>query len=267
MSEVTPPADGGDQGAGGGDDGERAVTDWRTGLPAELGSDPALKAFENVEGLARSFIDTKKLVGLDKLVLPKDETDTAGWAAVWDRLGRPAEATAYEIAVPDGMPTEYADGFRGVAHEIGLTASQAKRLAIWNNEQTSAQMAALNQASQAEVQALQNEMGTEWQPKLEAAKKFAKAMGVDQDLADQLDAKLGSANLVKFFMTAAERMGEHGRLDTDGPAGGAISSDPVAERASLQADAGFREKLMAGDAGAKQRWDRLNAAIAAKKSA
>jgi hypothetical protein len=58
-------------------------------------------------------------------------------SALWDRLGRPKDAKAYDFGedpkdfVFSDADKEYRESFKPIAHRLGLTARQAKGLAEW----------------------------------------------------------------------------------------------------------------------------------------
>lgn len=238
-----------------------APADWRTTLPEDMRADPALEPFKTPDLLAKSYIETKALVGRS-LVMPKDDTDEAGWSQLYEKLGRPAEAKDYQIDIPEGAPPEFAEAFRGVAHKAGLSGKQVGELVKFNNEFVAQAMAAQTAAGEAELTAWKGEVGEPAYNEITGrAQAAAKAFGVPDDIANELEAKLGSRKLVEFFANVGKRMGEHGRLAPGDPPGG-ISADPLAERSSLIKDKAFTDKLNAGDPEAKRRWDMLNAAIA-----
>ena len=60
------------------------TTSWRAGLPDELRDSPSLEKFEasGVEGLARSYVNIERMIGGDKIVIPK-QGDKDGWEKVW----------------------------------------------------------------------------------------------------------------------------------------------------------------------------------------
>lgn len=244
---------------------EPAVADWRTTLPDDLKADPGIANYTSVEALARGVIETKALVGRDKVVLPKDDADEAGWNEVYTRLGRPEKPDGYEIKIPDGAPTAYADAFRPVAHKLGLSAKQVSGLVEFNNQAVAEAMAAQSAASVADLATLKTQLGPDYERKVAIGKQAAKAFGVKGDIADALDDKLGSRALVELFINIGEKMGEHGRLEPGDPPGG-VSADPEGERAALTKDQEFVKKLNGGDVEAKARWDRLNKAIVAKRT-
>ena len=47
--------------------------DWRASLSDDIRNDPSLASIQDVNGLAKSFIHGQRMVGADKVVIPKDD--------------------------------------------------------------------------------------------------------------------------------------------------------------------------------------------------
>ena len=72
--------------------------DWRASLSDDIRHDPSLASIQDVNGLAKSFIHGQKMVGADKVVLPKEDASPEEMNEFYNRLGRPEK---YEISRPD----------------------------------------------------------------------------------------------------------------------------------------------------------------------
>lgn len=86
----------------------------------------------NVRSLTKSYANLEKMLGGDKVPVPKDG-DNEGWDRFYKAAGRPDNADAYDIKVPDGLPEGFYDGeaaksFKTWAHQNGLNNRQAQAL-------------------------------------------------------------------------------------------------------------------------------------------
>ncbi|HXG17176.1 MAG TPA: hypothetical protein VNK50_13070 [Calidithermus sp.] len=115
--------------------GPGPAEDWRAALPEELRRDKSLESFRDIAALAKSYIETKRLVGAS-VRLPGPEAKPEEWEAFWGRLGRPAEPAQYlaqGVKLPE-LPAETGlswspgdvDRFLGAAHRAGLTPRQVQ---------------------------------------------------------------------------------------------------------------------------------------------
>lgn len=114
---------------------QNAPSDWRAQLPEELRGNPSLGKLSDVNSLAQSYVNLEKLLGSEKVPLPKGDNDTDGWSRLYTTLGRPEAADKYAIdkpTVPDGMDLPYDEGeesfWRKLAFENGLSQKQFKNM-------------------------------------------------------------------------------------------------------------------------------------------
>jgi hypothetical protein len=252
---------GGDGGDGGNGGGGGSAPEWLGALPEELRGDQTLTRFADVEALARGHIEAHK-VAKSKLVIPAADAPPEQWGAVYDQLGRPADAKDYEIPLPEGQEdTSLADAFKPVAHGLGLLPGQAKGVAEFFNGQVQAAQDSYFAKGEEEITALRGELGDEYDVKKAGAQAIYKKLGFPPEFADELDQKVGSAGLLRGFMKLAELTGEHGRIDGDALFEiNAGDANAAAQLKELQKDKGWREKLNSGDATVKAQHERLLAA-------
>ena len=116
--------------AGGVEAGSSAVVDWKASLSEDLRNDPSLTSISDVGSLAKSFVHAQRMVGADKVSIPKDDASPDDWNEYYNRLGRPEK---YEISKPqlaEGLDynQEMETKMLGVMHEAGLSQKQANAL-------------------------------------------------------------------------------------------------------------------------------------------
>ena len=109
---------------------------WLDALPEDLRAFAAAKNWADAGAAVESYRQLEKLMGADKagrgIVLPKDADDAEGWRAVHARLGCPDAPEDYALDLPDGADADdLVTEFRRLAHDLGLTMAQAKRLSGW----------------------------------------------------------------------------------------------------------------------------------------
>ncbi len=109
-------------------------TDWRHGLSPEVRDQPIMERFKTPEEMAKSYISANALItNGDKLVIPKTPDDP-NWGQVFNRLGRPEEATGYKVPefkdLPEGftIQEEQTKKFLELAHAAGLSQKQVETI-------------------------------------------------------------------------------------------------------------------------------------------
>lgn len=219
-------------------------------LPEDLRAEPSLANFKDVGSLAKSYVHAQKLVGRDKLPLPKDETDELGWNEVYSRLGRPEKAEDYQLGNADAEKDGFTvDGtimgkFKAAAHEAGLTAKQAESIMNFNLDfirETKAQGAvALDRQYDTAVAELRKEYGATYEAKIGLASRALKHFGGEDVVATLERMNLDNdPNIVRMFAKIGEHIGE----DRFGAAEAGLSGMTPAEArgkiANLKLDAKF----------------------------
>lgn len=194
------------------------VNDWRTGIGDEaLRGEAAIANYGSLDDFVKGHLSTKALAS-SKVPMPGDTPESQ--QAFADAI-RPADAAAYEISVPEGYGPEFADGFRGIAHDAALQPWQVSKIVQWNNEFISGELKKASDASEAEVAEFKGSYTGNYDAQLGKVGLMLKQAGVELSEEDlgALDAKLGSANLLRFMFNIADRVGPLEHIDGDDPEG------------------------------------------------
>ena len=108
---------------------------WRDQLPDDLKEHQALSNISDVGTLAKTMIHAQSMVGAEKLAVPGKWATDDDWKDVYDKLGRPDDATGYEFDFGEATPDEeFVSSFRDIAHSAGLNDRQAQKLGGWYME-------------------------------------------------------------------------------------------------------------------------------------
>ncbi len=79
---------------------------WRGTLEDGLRDDKSLLSFKSVGDLAKSFVNTKKMVGANVIAIPTDISTESEIEAFHIAGGRPDTVADYNLAAPEGFPDE-----------------------------------------------------------------------------------------------------------------------------------------------------------------
>jgi hypothetical protein len=208
------------------------------------------------------------MLGADKagrtVVMPGEKAEAAEFDAFYNKLGRPADAKDYKVDMPDGSPPEYADGFRGKAHELGLTSKQVEGLAEWNNKFASDVSAnQSNQSAEAfnrDTTSLKTEWGAAHDQNVLLARQAAQSLGWDGPKIDKISGAIGHAELMKTLQQIGAKTGESDFVSGKSTNYGTAKSpaQAKAEISALRNDKEFTAKLLNKDADANSRWTQLH---------
>lgn len=110
---------------------------WKDKLNVDIKNSPTLQKFEDTpEGLQKaveSHLNLEKLLGHEKVPIPKDVNDKEGWARFNKAMGIPDKPEGYslkDVAIPEGIKDISFDKktFAQTIHKYGLTPNQASGL-------------------------------------------------------------------------------------------------------------------------------------------
>lgn len=258
------------------------VEAWHTGLDGEvvgwaqnkgwLGDDPKVSFASAVQ--AHREAQSKLGVPPELLLrLPKDQTDEAGWKAVYGRLGVPETAKDYDLSalkLANGaeLPATLTDSLREAMHSAHVPKDRAADVAkavVKHLDATAAAEAADKTAKLAEDKmALAKNWG-----KNEAANKFiasqaAQKLGVSPETVSQLEGLVGYKAIMEMFHKIGTSMGEDKFVSSDSgnPGGGIMSVDQArARKSELMADTNWTTRYTNGDVVARREMRALNVII------
>lgn len=242
---------GGDQGAQGQPSGQPSGP-W-TGLGPE---DMALvqdRHWNGVGEVLRSYRNLEKLRGVpdsELLRIPRAD-DAAGWDAFHGRL-RPEGPDKYDLG--EHAPKEGQADLRPLAHKFGLTQRQAAGLAAELAQitagHTEQQVAERGQRAEADVAALRQSWGPEYDANIAAGQRAKQALGWDDATLDKLEDALGLRGTLELAARIGRGLKEDGFAGPQGPqAGGSMPFGLTREVAASQL------KALEGNADwIKRRW-------------
>lgn len=172
-----------------------------------LKTDASLQSFKSVDDLAKSYVQTKALVGKKGVILPGADAKDEEWGPVYNQLGRPEKADAYKLPnleLPKGqnIRPEVLKEFNEMAHQIGMTQKQYEKAIAWRVGQEMGEFQNMSKAQQEAAAAAETELRSTWKDKYDtnnaAVEKLIKTFGKDK--ADELLKQYGGDAKLKAFL-------------------------------------------------------------------
>lgn len=196
---------------------------WKTKLSADIQKSPTLQKFDDTpEGLAKaveSHLNLEKLLGHEKVPIPKGPEDSEGWARFSKAFGIPDKADGYglkDAQIPESMKGMTFDKgkFAEIVHKNRLTPDQANGL--WS-AYTQMSMEAYNKAIESQkakmtnvINALRQEWGDGYDANVDLGQTVISKFAGDQETADFLTAVLASdPRGVKFLAKIGGQFAEN----------------------------------------------------------
>ena len=230
----------------------------------KLSSDAALA--EVIKG--HRSLEKHMGVPADRLLRLPERMEGADADAIYDRLGRPADAKDYKVTVPEGMEAaspEFVDWAKSAFHKIGLSAAQGEALTnSWNEfmaAQATAAVADVTAQVQDATQKLQKEWGAAYEQNRAVGTRARVALELSDQDVDAISSSLGIERTVKLFHKIGSKIMEDTFQAPDTKTNPDRMLTPTEARTEinrLQGDKEFRQKLISGDTTAKEQWARLN---------
>jgi len=239
--------------------------DWKAGLPDNLRDDPTIARLSSVADGMKMLVHAQRMVGRDKVALPGADAPEEDWAAVYDRLGRPASPEDYDLALPEGAPEGLAvdeqltGRFREQAHKLGLLPAQVQGLYAWFTGEQAQGADAAGQAAEAAGTELRKEWGAAYGRNLDEARRAGRVLGGEALLKHLDESGIGNDPQVIRALARAGRLLAEADAPEAGAADGFTRSGETArnEIARLQGDSGFmaayRDRLHPDHGGAMSR--------------
>lgn len=221
---------------------------WRSTLPDDLRSHAGLSKFNDVNSLAKSFVEQEKIVLSPRLPAPQANWTEKEYGELYAKLGRPEKPEGYNFKplenLPEGLTAspEQDKWFSEKAHKLGLTGPQATALreefvnfqaerAKVGIEQTKTERA----AQEAGLAKLKSEYGTKWDAAQDAAYRVVEQMGGKE--AQEFLSKSGLGNnpvLIRMMIKIGQTLTDHSIITGIPRISGAFNSSPAQAQEELR---------------------------------
>src|SRR5262245_12857628 len=220
---------------------------WKKDDPAAI----AIEASKAARELQKHFG-----VPADQLLkLPKAE-DTAGWDAVHQRFGKPAEAKEYDLSTvkfADGAELEigFVDTMRAALHKAHVAKDAApevvKAVVKYLGDADAAEAADFAARLQTDRTALQQEWGTNFEFNRLTAMQGAKRLGIDQAMVEAIEKVAGYRKTMELFHRIGASTNEDTFVTTSVDGAVTTANGAKARIEELRADKAWVDRYLKGD--------------------
>ena len=196
---------------------------WKTQLSADLAGAPSMQKFpdtkEGFNEAVKSHLLLEKLLGYEKVPIPKSKDDHAARAIFNKAMGIPDKPDGYnlpDVSVPDTMKGLSFDKakFAETVHKFDLTPAAAKGLWESYTEMNKQAYAGALKAQQEKMTGVINQMRSEWgdayQSKVELGQMVINKFSADQEMNDYITSVLSSdPRGIKFLAKIGDQFSEN----------------------------------------------------------
>ena len=231
------------------------LPDWAKDFSPAAQSVIAAKKWAKPEQAVESYANLERLLGGDKIALPKDENDPA-WADVWKKLGalEKPEEYASQVKPVEGTP-DLDPGFVGAMSDLAakarLTPAQWNTLVAGYQELSKA--AAAEEAAgpdiDAEFAAFKAKLGAKADAFIADAQRAGMAVNMTAEESATLMSALGVERAMQIMNGLGSKFGkEAGFIEGKGPQGQMTPEMAKVRIKDLMADAVWSRGYLGGDA-------------------
>jgi hypothetical protein len=249
--------------------GPTAAIPWLDGADDVTLGYVANKGWSKPSEVLNSYQNLEKLLGADKannaVIIPKEGADQKEWNAVYDRLGRPTGPDGYNVPLPEGGDKALLDHMLKIAHDFGLTKTQADGVFGKFHEtalgQIQAAQAAKVAAFQADDAAIKTEWGQAYTQNLASAQAAARGLGMDSATIDKMSEGIGHKATLQLLAKIGGKLGEPDFVAGDNTERFSAALTPGQAKSTIQdkmADKEFVKRYTSGDKAARDEMARLH---------
>jgi hypothetical protein len=230
---------------GGGGTGENIFT-WRDKLPEEFNTHTVLADYKDdadgLVGAVKSLIHSQKMIGSDKIPLPKEDATEEELREFWQKLGAPGEPDGYEFGKPGEAPEgfEIPDGLDEVVRAAAAKMHAPKGVAegLWSAivEDMAGRFAKGKEARELDyanrVKAFETQLGAAKDEKMKAIDQAAFALtrnNPDTLAWLQQTGLINEPHIKQIFLAAADGV----KTDRTPPSGGSGPLTPAEAQAKI----------------------------------
>lgn len=190
---------------------------WYDNLAPDLRNNPTVQKYDSQEAQIQGHLELQKNMGRDKVVWPKDESDSKAWAEVNSRLGVPETADGYDldaVQMPDGSGVFNRAQFQEFMKNADIPTSNATKLwASYTDTMkgtlTDAQNA-LTQKTEGMVAELKQKWGEAYETKIGHGQAVIDTFSDSKEHSDYLTSQLsGDPRGQAFLAKLGEQFAEH----------------------------------------------------------
>lgn len=196
---------------------------WKKELAPDLANAPSMQKFpdtkEGFNEAVKSHLSLEKLLGNEKVPIPKNKDDVAAMALFKKAMGIPDKPEGYglpDVEIPANLKGLSFDKntFAKIVHDNNLTPEQVKNLYASYTDMTKQAYAGVIKQQQDRVTTVINQLRQEWgdayQSKIELGQMVINKFSADKEMNDFVTATLVSdPRGIKFLASIGDQFAEN----------------------------------------------------------
>lgn len=168
---------------------------WYSSLNEEFRNHPSIQKFNDVNGMAKSYLSLESLMGQEKIPVPKGADDLNAWSLYNKAFNVPETADKYEFKV-DGFEDVDLSGYKEVFHKHHLSNDVANDLITQHlqafTEYEQLRQQEIDNARDKASSELKKEWGMKYEENLKTARNFLEKMSESKEDFEYYNAQIGN---------------------------------------------------------------------------
>ena len=194
------------------DTGSANEQKWYSNLSEEYRNHPSIQKFNDVNGMAKSYLSLESLMGQEKIPVPKGADDFNAWQVFNKAFNVPETADKYEFNIEGTNEADFL-GYKELMHKHHLPNDVAKELITQHleafKEYEQAKLDEINKARDLASESLKKEWGYKFEENIKTARNFLEKMSENEEDFNYFNQKIGNdAKFLKLLTKLGEKISE-----------------------------------------------------------
>ncbi|MFQ5356150.1 MAG: hypothetical protein ACE5DY_06640 [Mariprofundaceae bacterium] len=222
---------------------------WTDGLSEENKGLADVKQWGSMDAVFDSYRAAESHIGAppEQLLRLPTDPESADWAGVYEKMGRPQEVGGYELEAGQNVNEQFFDGAKNAFFEAGLSQKQGQSIIDFYNGQVESQIKAQSEQaemqSQAEITELKAKWGNGFDAMVEQGRRAGREFGVDEETMSSMEKSMGTKAFLELFANIGGKLGEDSHVNGE-PAQGSTPDGAKEKINQLRMDTEFMKAYM-----------------------
>lgn len=209
---------------------------WYSSLSEEYRNHPSIQKFQDVNGMAKSYLSLESMIGQEKIPVPKNAEDINAWSMYRKAFNVPETPDKYNLKI-EGVEDAKLNSLKERMYKHNIPQEAAQDLLDAHvqdfKDYENARTQQFNAESEKTTAELKKEWGMKYEENLNTAKTFLEKMSASKEEYDYFDSKIGNdPKFIKLLSKMGQSISEGNLGGFEGQAGG-FTKTPVEAKQEL----------------------------------
>ncbi len=199
-------------------------TKWYSSLNEDYRNHPSIQKFQDVNGLAKSYLSLESMMGQEKIPVPKGDDDINAWSMYKKAFDVPESSDKYDIQI-EGLDDSKLGTLKDIFYQNNIPQKTAQKLADAYIDDYKKFFEFQDQQYRLEAQKATEELKKDWGLKYEEnltnARNFLEKMSSNQEEYSYFESKIGNdPKFIKLLSKMGNAISEGSLGGFEGQGGG-----------------------------------------------